>query len=252
MKKLLALILCVMLFVSVIPTAAFAAEGASYDGWLTTKESKDAISAAKKGIENSYAALAADQGVFSTVKALDGIVVSLSKGFFADLEDGATLRDPKTDKDVDFSQDALIDGTKAYLRSVIGSEIMTELNKKSAKFIDKDGHVVAAKWMDAFATAASKSLTSAKAQKALEDMMYELAFVQADKALKDGWKDLKDEMIDWSADNTKFWNTYFGKDSVDGMPRPSRYVDFEKLEYAPTPWNESTNDYWDALLKANS
>ena len=73
MKKLLALILCVMLFVALIPSNAFA--------WEDKAVSNTAIKEAEKSIKNMYTAIAADELVFGTAKSLhdlfDGMATSL-------------------------------------------------------------------------------------------------------------------------------------------------------------------------------
>ena len=84
MKKLLALILCVMMFVSVIPTSAFAG-GAAVDNPLYSaseyaEQIKNMIKNTKSNIEKSYKFLAADQVVYGSAKAMDDIIVGLVDG----------------------------------------------------------------------------------------------------------------------------------------------------------------------------
>ena len=86
MKKLLALVLCVMMFVSIIPTNAFAEEILTLYPWIDTpigsaaaykKEIKDMIKNTREEIEGAYAVMAADKSIYNTAKAMDDTVVGL-------------------------------------------------------------------------------------------------------------------------------------------------------------------------------
>jgi len=253
MKKLLALILCVMMFVAVIPTAAFAdTVYTANSGWASKSASKDAIDSAKDNIEAAYGALVADKTVYGTVQAIDGIITSMAKGFFADLEDGATLFD------VDFTQDNLIDGTKGFLRSVIGEEICKEMDKKFVKWFDTDTKKIdPLKYMEVFASAASKAFTSDKAQKAIEDLAYELAWAQVIKSVTDDLDDMYDDVDDWILDNTDFYKTYFnGKNPFTSFINADGDVSLGHVDALDISDYQHLNPpieaaYWEALL-ANS
>ena len=82
MKKLLALLLCVMLFAAVIPTNAFA--GTTATGWADKAVSNTAVKEAQKSIKGMYTAIATDEFVFGTAKSLhdfaDGLASSLFEG----------------------------------------------------------------------------------------------------------------------------------------------------------------------------
>jgi len=137
MKKLLALVLCVMMFVSVLSTNAFAADPKNVpysvqpqptttatDKWGSLSAANKAISNTKKNIDYIYGALAADTAVFGTVQAMDSVVVDLVKGLLADVDDfhydtviGGV---PGT---VYVTHDALEKNAKKILRNEIGGEI---------------------------------------------------------------------------------------------------------------------------------
>ena len=71
MKKLLALILCVMMFVSVMSTSAFAAyDPADQRVWKGADQSKDIVDALRKNIENMYGSIAVDNAAVSTMKSI--------------------------------------------------------------------------------------------------------------------------------------------------------------------------------------
>ena len=133
MKKLLALILCVMMFVSVMSTAAFADKPAygphpDLDTLpLAPKQSaaanEKAIKNAKENIEFMYGVLAADNAVFGTVKTMDSIVGDLAKAMFADVDTAFGL-----------TGDKLESNTKMVMRDYLGSEVVRYMNKHVGDF----------------------------------------------------------------------------------------------------------------------
>jgi hypothetical protein len=153
MKKLLALVLCVMMFVAVIPTAAFAdsyqpapAPATPTDEWPSLYASNKAISNAKKNIEYLYNGLAADNAVFSGIKAMDSFVVDLAKGLFKDVDDftyytkvwdGTKYVNTK----ITVSNDTLVKNTKAELRDIIGDSISDYMNDHIASFAEISTHL---------------------------------------------------------------------------------------------------------------
>jgi hypothetical protein len=137
MKKLLAMVLCVMMFVSILSTSAFANKPtvpAHPDldyGHLAPEQSvaanNKAVKNAKANIEYMYGSLAADTAVFGTIQSVDSIISSFAKTLF-DGTDG-----------IDTIYGTILPGTlesntKAVLRDYIGSEIIRDLNDNSSKF----------------------------------------------------------------------------------------------------------------------
>jgi hypothetical protein len=160
MKKLLALVLCVMMFVAVIPTAAFAATTVTVVNpdlpqagtveWNSTAVSKKAISNAKDNIERYYGTLAADNAVFGTIKSMDSVISDIAKGMFADVDswtypvtEYAQDQDkPKaTTKDVTVYNSTLVDNTKSLLREVIGSNVTNYMNKHIGEFASTSHYI---------------------------------------------------------------------------------------------------------------
>jgi hypothetical protein len=127
MKKLLALILCVMMFVAVIPTAAFAANQTEnpptqtatwvrpeIHDMMTYKAASDAISHAKANIDYLYGTLTANTAVFGTVKTMDDVVNGLVTDMFAGTTgyfNGVPVGTIK-------------DNVKMYMKDVIGGSII--------------------------------------------------------------------------------------------------------------------------------
>ena len=129
MKKLLALVLCVMMFVAIIPTAAFA-DAATVTRDFTRSitntplatiaseaNANKAIGHAKKNIEYMYGALAADTAVFETVKNMDSTVDSLVKEMFKDAKNLPFI-----------TASALENNTKLYVKDVLGTSIVNYLD----------------------------------------------------------------------------------------------------------------------------
>jgi hypothetical protein len=187
MKKLLALVLCVMMFVAVIPTAAFAATTvtpvaadlpvAGTSEWPGTAVSKKAISNAKDNIERVYGTLAADTAVFGTIKSVDSVITDIAKNLFKDVDSwtypvttysmvhGTPVT---TTNDVTIYNSTLVDNTKTLLRDVIGSSITTYMNKHIGDF----------------ATASSYLATDEDCQNVLSDTHY--TTLDGDAILSDG------------------------------------------------------------------
>jgi hypothetical protein len=237
MKKLLALILCVMMFVAVIPTAAFAGGGivgptnpvptppvapATYTTWEGKMTATKAVEDLGDAIKNMYGGIAADQGVFNTVKAIDETVKSLADQMFDGVDKfsfGYVVKDATgnyVEKSKSYTTNkALTDDAKEYLREHIGNEITKYMNEHlssftstktvkvpdptdSTKLIDKTYTVYdPVKYMNNFATAASKAMSSDKAAKNIEAIVYAAALAKTQKEAKDKMDDLYNDMQAW-------------------------------------------------------
>jgi hypothetical protein len=133
MKKLLALVLCVMMFVSVLSTNAFADKATvsahpDFDTGLLTDTPRaaannKAIKNAKENIEYMYGALAADNAVFGTIKSMDSVIGSIASDLFSGVDEFRGIPGGK-----------LKDNTKTVLRDYIGSSIVSYLEDHSDKF----------------------------------------------------------------------------------------------------------------------
>ena len=197
MKKLLALILCVMMFVSIIPTSAFAEEVLTLYPWIDTpigsaagykKEIKDMIKNTREEIEGAYAVMAADKSIYNTAKAMDdtvvGLVDALAKQLIGEkiwVQDvngvGYEHRFNKDDSDV----------VKALLRKWVDDKVASKPNSVAKALTDKDFQ----KGYEAVATYFAVS----KLMKNVNDK------------LEDEWKALRDEAYGTKFD-TKFADRY--------------------------------------------
>jgi hypothetical protein len=213
MKKLLALILCVMMFVAVIPTSAFAGGGIKVDPayplpdpaaatytheWAGKMAATKAVEDLGDAIKNMYSGLAASEGVFNTVKSIDSTIKSMAEDIFKDVNDVTVFGTPYTNKE-------LTDKTKTFLRNHIGDEITKYLNDHQSSFTSektmKDGTkyqvIDPVKYMNTFATAASKAMSSEKAAKNIEAVVYLGAMAKTAKDTHDKMDDLYNDMQAW-------------------------------------------------------
>jgi hypothetical protein len=148
MKKLLALVLCVMMFVSVLSTAAFADQhqpAPTYGSdakWGSLYVANKAISDTKKNIDYLYNGLAADNAVFGTIKAMDSVVVDMVKSLLSDVDEFTydDVRDGVKGT-VHVTHDALEKNAKAILRNVIGGEVSNYMNSHLGNYTEIKSHL---------------------------------------------------------------------------------------------------------------
>ena len=220
MKKLLALVLCVMMFVSIIPTSAFAEEVLTLYPWIDTpigsaasykKEIKDMIKNTREEIEGAYAVMAADKSIYNTAKAMDdtvvGLVDALAKQLIGEkiwVQDvngvGYEHRFNKDDSDV----------VKALLRKWVDDKVASKLADNTYKFYDGDDYFPL-KYAQVFADSVAKALTDKDFQKGYEAVATYFAVSKLMKnvndKLEDEWKALRDEAYGTKFD-TKFADRY--------------------------------------------
>ena len=158
MKKLLALILCVMMFISVIPTMAFAeepepageAEEAAGYPWIDNplmalaqykKEIENMVKNTKGNIQDAFAELAANRVVYSTAKGMDDTIVGLVDAITKDLigkkipvmkNDGSAVDDPEY---LFLKADA--DNVKDLIRLVIDEKVTKSMADNEFKFVNE-------------------------------------------------------------------------------------------------------------------
>lgn len=196
MKKLLAMILCVAMVLSIAP-AAFAA------GWDSKAVSKEAIKDANDAIKYMYNAIVADEGVFATVSAVDGFVSDFSKELFSSVDGTIKLNGNN------YTQEGLEKGLKKYIRTTVGEEINDYLTKHKGAFTNSQGVITKPdKYLQAFATAASKAVSSEKAVKALQAIALDVMFAKLTKDMADNKDDLVAKMIDWDSDYQDIYDVY--------------------------------------------
>lgn len=223
MKKLLALILCVMMFVAIIPTAAFAdsiSGGAvpSKSGWAAKRDSIDAIKNLKDDIKAMYYSLAADQTVFGVAKSYHDLADGIAKSLF-DGKESVEIGGVK------IYHDDLVDNTRGYIKAIIGAEIMKELDaNKNGWYNTEKGTYDPEKYLKAFSDAATKAVGSAKAQKGLEALVMGLVALSAQSSVNDAGEDLYYDIVDWGMSK---YNEYGWEDFLKGGPAAALTSDSE-------------------------
>ena len=152
-----------------------------------------------------YGGLAANEGVFATVKGIDGVISDMAKGMFEGIDnvDLSVLNPTGSTTYKKFSGEQAVNKTKHLVRELVGSEIMKYMNDHKSAFTkyEDDGTtpkgVDPVKYMNTFATAASKAMSSEKAAKNLEAVMYTLAMAKTFKQASDDMKDFRTKVMDW-------------------------------------------------------
>jgi hypothetical protein len=220
MKKLLALILCVMMFVAVIPTAAFAYTptvgdpAASNAGDLVPKymgksDARRAVENLGKDINAMYTALAADQTVFGTAKTIYDMTDTVSKDLLKGIG-SYTYYDAAGVKHEIYEED-LAANVRKSLNGLIGNTITNYMNDRVGLFTDSNGVVKPEKYLEVWGKAVQNALSSEKAQKNIEAMVTGLFALKVQKAVNDGADDLYTDIVDWD-----HWNEFkWGKLGVD-------------------------------------
>ena len=225
MKKLLALILCVMMFVSVIPTMAFAADAtpADAEGYASSiaaakadptskatlesaaaykKQVEKMIENTKKNVATAYGILAMDQVVYSSAKSMDDVVVGLVDQI-ADQLVGKTLSYVNEGKKIDGKAlDTFKKTEKAALRKIVEDIVIDEL-KDTSKYIDKDNKIDPVKYGQAFANAVNKALNNKDFQAGYQAVATFFALANVADSIKSQLETQRDEFkasIDTSFD----------------------------------------------------
>ena len=166
MKKLLALILCVMMFVSVVPMSAYAASDLPADDYPTIEnplssaneyanEIKNMIKHTRENIETAYGVLVMDQVVYNSAKGMDDAIVNLVDGIAKPLINKGKMT--KADSDV----------IKDAVRGLIDEMVAGKMLKDAYKYFDGD-KIDPIKYAQTFANSVAKALTDKDFQKGYE------------------------------------------------------------------------------------
>jgi hypothetical protein len=242
MKKLLAMILCVVMVLSIAP-AAFASPisgttgngtAASYTPDLQPKyqsvvNAKKAIDDLNKDMKAMYYAIAADETVFGAAKGIFDFTDSLAKELIT--ADSLTVINPDGSK-TKIYQDTMQENVRKALNGMIANEVENYMNDRFGSFTKKVNVVTGTarqwvpvagqegnfplvgewqvgpvvetktyikpdKYMEVFAKALTNALSSSKAQKNIEAMVYGLAAINLQKDVNDRADDLYDDIRDW-------------------------------------------------------
>ena len=233
MKKLLALILCVMMFVSVLSTSAFAVYPFVDDPLANSntyaREIKNMIKNTKDNIKNAYGVLIMDESVYTSAKFMDDTIVGLIDAISADLI-GKKIVVYKEDGTIDPTKTAYpftkkdVDTVKKQVRYLIDGMVATKMAENDYKYITKyndDGSIEIdpIKYAQVFSQAVSDSLTNKDFQKGYEA-------VATYFALSSLVKDVNDKMKDEYQDFYNSVDKDFDKDFQKNYPALwTQYID---------------------------
>ncbi len=199
MKKLFALVLCVMMLVSVLPTMAFAARPDTYetavqagefqDAKIYTNLIKDTLDGTKDSIEDAYKAVVGNEVVYNTAVAMDDTLMGMFDKMW----------DMFTDADLDVEGTTTVateDGQKAYLRAAFGALVAGEM-PTAAEWKDDDPVERA----QDFAKAVSKAFASEKFQKGYQALATYIALSNLVDDVNDEIEDRYEDFFDYTVDS---------------------------------------------------
>ena len=258
MKKLLALILCVVMVMSLAP-AAFAGSGSTggtynYDEEYERVPQYDSVGVAKKTISDlskdmkaMYYAIAADETVFGTAKGIYDMTNGMAKDLLKDT-DKLTYwaADPTTGLMVKHTiyQEDLIDNVRKGFNHIIGDEIANYLTKHRGSFTDSDNNFKPDKYLNTFVKAVNNALTSDKAQKNIQALVYGLAAINLQKSVNDRADDLYDDIVDWDHWKEFYWTTHYDEETgelvADQVTKPHNAYDNYAWMWRPTDGDTNT------------
>jgi len=237
MKKLLALVLCVMMFVAVIPTSAFAADtyptvekpldpAATY-----AKEIKNMIKNSRDSIEDAYATIVMDKTVYNTAKAMDDTVVGLVEALTKNMiGQDIMVRTGNADFPVGKSKftKTQADAVKDGVRHLVDSLVAKEMADNSYKYYNgKDFFIL--DYAQTFANAVSKALTNKDFQKGYEAVA---TYFAVTKLMNDVNKEIEDQ---YKAFRSEVEGTGFDKDFAKNYPELAKsYIDSFAEKYGTT------------------
>ena len=233
MKKLLAMILCVAMVLSFSATAfASPISGTTGDGsaasyandkvpkYQSVVNAKKAIDDLNKDMKAMYYAIAADETVFGAAKGIYDFTDSLAKSLI-------TVDELKLPGGGKIYQDDLQSNVRKALNGLIANEVENYMNDRFGSFTknvdvvtmtpgrwffnwqtgqfeqemvattETKTYIKPDKYMEVFAKALTNALSSSKAQKNIEAMVYGLAAINLQKDVNDRADDLYDDIRDW-------------------------------------------------------
>ena len=212
MKKLLALILCVVMVLSLAPAAFAAYDTSDQRVWRGAGQSQDIINALRTNVESMYGSIAADTAVYQTVRGIDDMV----KGLVDEMMKGYAPRSAATGA-TGQAGSVIGDAVKAGLRATIGGEISDYLTKHNREFYKTDalGNQIfdPIAYMGVFAKAASGAVSSEKAIKGIQAYMYYILQRSTYEQVAEDAFDLLQAMKSWGD-----WGKYGFDDATVALP----------------------------------
>lgn len=198
---------------------------------------KKTISDLTKDMKALYYAIAADEAVFGTAKGIYDFTDSLAKDLLKDT-DKLTYYDALGVKHTIYQED-LIDNVRQGFNHMIGDEIANYLTKHSGSFTNDDGNIKPEKYIQVFNKAVNEALTSNKAQKNIQAMIYGLAALSLQKSVNDRADDLYDAIVDWDHWKEFYWTVDANGDAIN-VTKPHDAFDDYAWSWLPTDGETNT------------
>ena len=180
MKKLLALVLCVVMVMSLAPAAfagGYAVDDPLYSVAGYNKQIANMIKHTRENVEDAYKALVGDKVVYTSAKAMDDTVVDL-----VDAIANPLIEKGKANK-------AWADGVKNAIRHYLDEAVADKIADDFHKCLDKDGNVDDLKYAQLIANSINKALTDKKFVAGYQAVATYFALGQVVSDIKDNLKD---------------------------------------------------------------
>jgi hypothetical protein len=180
MKKLLALVLCVVMVMSLAPAAfagGYAVDDPLYSVAGYKKQIENMIKHTRENVEDAYKALVGDKVVYTSAKAMDDTVVDL-----VDAIANPLIEKGKVTK-------AWADGVKNAIRHYLDETVADKIADDYYKCLDKDGNVDDLKYAQLIANSINKALTDKKFVAGYQAVATYFALGQVVSDIKDNLKD---------------------------------------------------------------
>ena len=168
--------------------------------YMDTSDAKKIVTNLGKDMNAMYYAIAADEAVFGTAKGIYDFTDSMAKDLLKDidkLEGKVWNQSTGLYEDVTIYQEDLISNVRKGFNHMIGNEIANYLNDRVDSFVNGDGRIQPDKYIKVFNKAVTEALTSNKAQKNIQALIYGLAAINLQKSVNDRADDLYDDIVEW-------------------------------------------------------
>jgi hypothetical protein len=219
MKKLLAIVLCVMMFASFTVNAFAQYDTSDQRKWESASQTNKIVEALKTNVNNMYGAIAADTAVYQGIKSiddmLDGLVKEMMKGYTPGSTSSIFYRNSagtSTGSPTGQASDTIKDAVMAGLRSTIGGTITDYMTKHTNDYYktDSNGNRVfdAAAYAGVFAKAATEAVASEKAVAGIQSYMYYILQRSTYEKVADQLSSLSSDINAWEHWDDYGWQSF--------------------------------------------
>jgi len=251
MKKLLAMILCVVMVLSFSATAFAGDEGTTggiasdYTPDRTPKynsvgDSKKAIDNLNKDIKAMYYAIVADETVYSSAKGIYDFTDNLAKDLLKDVEKMTFIDRAAGTKTTIYNED-LTSNLRKGINRVIGNEIANYMNDRIEAYTNGNDHIQPDKYLNTYIKALNSVLGSEKAQKNIQSIIYGVVALNTQVSVNDRAQDLYDEIVAWDHIDEFHW-----ADAAGG------FANLDPEDFYDITWLPTTDDHGTVFVPTGS